>query len=626
MSIEIGLKTFALALKIELTDAEFEAMFYPDSNFWTVAINSKKALENNFFETVYKVKPVSRSLENVGSVIIDNDRSYIRVYSIDALKKQERSFYIFIKDNVEYMTIHFDNYSTPYERESFLFTNEVWFVNRKWENENGIITSKIDGKNIAERIQEINNADIEGNALNFETIQTNEMTVTLLNHDGLLDNFDNFYGNNFSVYKIYDGESFDKAKIIYSGFIQKPEYNYLDTVTITAGDMRYTFSNTLTSKVFNLKDYPYLEKFPENVKSGHDIVDKPRTIAAGKGVVIELTPIKYDTVSSTPEVVFEICDTSRHAIERIVNKADVLDNNKIKPHVWFIEKGEKDSTISSGGKVISGDLEIFIPSNLYTLDKNKGTLTFRGANNIQSITDTSDNLYQIFIEVDIPPYKSLELLKECFAEYENIEYIKENYDIENWTKAEAQSKEIAIVINSENDLTMLDLIGKVSFLEQGRLEIVNNKITFNSTNNRVVKYSFKQSKMGRVDKTVDNAEYLSTCSIIYDLGNLTYKNTDYEDEAKKRHRLNVHEEFETVLKNKSDAVELSNKIMEARHILKDYITFEYFETLDELQLFDLVEFSYKRDNLSYYIKPCVCEILKLNVFDNVIKLRKVRDV
>ena len=92
---------------------------------------------------------------------------------------------------------------------------------------------------------------------------------------------------------------------------------------------------------------------------------------------------------------------------------------------------------------------------------------------------------------------------------------------------------------------------------------------------------------------------------------------------KKRHRINAHEEFETLLKRKEDAISLSNEIMRSRYLLKEYYTFEYYETLDFLKLFDIVEIEYKREDESYYIKPCLCEILKLNIFDNIIKLRQL---
>ena len=525
-----------------------------------------------------------------------------------------------------------------------MFSTREWLdCNNNSPQAGSRLITELNNIYIEPRVEEIDTADIEGDSLAFDTIQTNEMSVTLRNDDGLFDDFSNLYGNRFLVRQIFDGSDFSDSKIIFSGFIQKPEYSFLETVTITASDIRASFSAELPKNVFNEKEYSDLKNFPENVQSGEDIVDTCRTFAAGHGIIVKLKPIKYYTPSILnpdliPEVIFEICDTSRHAIENIVNRKDPLDENKLKPHIYFIETPESESEIieRENGTIISGELEIFIPEfkdyqdgkgsqRLWTLDKEKGQLIFRGHKQVHSITDTNDNLYELYAEIDIPPYKSLTLMREILEDYENIAYIKENYNIENWQIEEERSREIAVLLDNDNKKTTLDLIGELSFLEQGRLEIDNNKIDFRSTRFRSneAKYKIKQYCMGRVDKTVEEGEYLSSCSIKYDLLKSTYKNTDFEEEAKKRHRINAHEEFETLLKRKEDAISLSNEIMKSRYLLKEYYTFEYYETLDFLKLFDIVEFEYKRENGTYYIKPCKCEILKLNIFDNVIKLRQL---
>ena len=57
---------------------------------------------------------------------------------------------------------------------------------------------------IEPRVEEIDTADIEGDSLSFDTIQTNEMSVTLRNDDGLFDDFINLYGNRFLVRQVFD--------------------------------------------------------------------------------------------------------------------------------------------------------------------------------------------------------------------------------------------------------------------------------------------------------------------------------------------------------------------------------------------------------------------------------------
>lgn len=646
------LKSFANIIELDISSPDTRLIFAPCGGVWVASINEIYSLyRDSYFNELFNIEENELyNLFNIGSISVDNDRGYIEVFSLEALYKQNKSYYQYKKDNINYIAIHFSNFETPYSKNNIIINIKRLFSTREWLDSNNNspqagsrLITELNNMYIEPRVEEIDTADIEGDSLSFDTIQTNEMSVTLRNNDGLFDDFINLYGNRFLVRQVFDGSNFEDSKIIFSGFIQKPEYAFLETVTITASDIRASFSTELPKNVFSEKEYSDLKNFPENVQSGEDIVDTCRTFAAGHGIIVKLKPIKYYTPDILnpdliPEVVFEICDTSRHAIENIVNRNDPLDENKLKPHIYFIETPESENEIieRENGKVISGELEIFIPEfkdyqdgkgsqRVWTLDKEKGQLIFRGHKQVHSITDTNDNLYELYAEIDIPPYKSLTLMREILEDYENIAYIKENYNIENWQLEEERSREIAVLLDNDNKKTTLDLIGELSFLEQGRLEIYNNKIDFISTRFRSnkAKYKIKQYCMGRVDKTVEEGEYLSSCSIKYDLSKSTYKNTDFEEEAKKRHRINTHEEFETLLKRKEDVISLSNEIMRSRYLLKEYYTFEYYETLDFLKLFDLVEIEYIREDGSYYIKPCLCEIIKLNIFDNVIKLRQL---
>ena len=627
------LKSFANIIELDISSPDTKLIFAPSGGVWIASINEiYSSYSNSYFNELF----------NIGSISVDNDRGYVEVFSLEALYKQNKSYYQYKKDNINYIAIHFNNFETIYSKKNIIINIKKLFSTREWLDSNNDLITELNNMYIEPRVEEIDTADIEGDSLAFDTIQTNEMSVTLRNDDGLFDDFANLYGNRFLVRQIFDSSNFEDSKIIFSGFIQKPEYSFLETVTITASDMKASFSTELPKNVFSEKEYPDLKNFPENVESGEDNIDTCRTLAAGHGIIVKLKPIKYYTPDILnpdliPEVIFEICDTSRHAIENIVNRNDKLDNNKLKPHVYFIETPESENEIlEKNGTVISGELEIFIPEfkdyndrkgsqRVWTLDKEKGQLIFRGHKQVDSITDTNDNLYEIYAEIDIPPYKSLTLMREVLEDYENIAYIEENYNIENWQLEEERSREIAVLLDNDNKKTTLDLIGELSFLEQGRLEVYDNKIDFISTRFREnkAKYKLKQYCMGRVDKTVESDEYLSSCSIKYDLLKSTYKNTEFEEEAKKKHRINAHEEFETLLKLKEDAISLSNEIMKSRYLLKEYYTFEYYETLDFLKLFDIVEIEYERENGSYYIKPCLCEIIKLNIFDNVIKLRQI---
>ncbi len=259
------MKSFANIIELNITITDFIFYFIPNAGIYIAPVNEKN-ITVSYFDTVYNVKNNNLlEFENIGSIIVDNDRNYIEVFSLEALYLQHKSFYLFTSDNIQYIAINFINYESPNTKD-ILANQKNLYSDRFWFNENGEHTNIFNNQKALDIIQEIDTADIEGDALTFDTIQTNEMSTTLSNHDGAFDNFDNLYGNRFLVYKQFD---YGISKIVFSGFIEKPEYNFLDSITITASDIRHSYSTTLPARSFNLLEYPELENFPENVENGY---------------------------------------------------------------------------------------------------------------------------------------------------------------------------------------------------------------------------------------------------------------------------------------------------------------------------------------------------------------------
>ncbi|EKV58351.1 hypothetical protein A966_00370 [Brachyspira hampsonii 30446] len=411
------MKSFANIIELDISSPDTRLIFAPFGGVWTASINEiySQYLSSYFTELVniqedelYNLFSRHLSACGVGSISVteggqssDNDRGYIEVFSLEALYQQNKSYYQYIENKINYIAVHFNNFEIPYSKKNIIINIKRLFSTREWDacgdcphcvppsvsdSNNNIITELNNMYDdcppmaIEPRVEEIDTADIEGDSLAFDTIQTNEMSVTLRNDDGLFDDFSNLYGNRFLVRQIFDYQAdsrmpadFNKSagayneagsvatikdsNIIFSGFIQKPEYSFLETITITASDIRASFSTELPKNVFSEKEYPDLKNFPENVQSGEDTIDTCRTLAAGHGITVKLKPIKYYTPAPKagsrhilnpdliPEVVFEICDTSRNAIESIVNRNDKLDNNRLKPHIYFIETPESENEI-----------------------------------------------------------------------------------------------------------------------------------------------------------------------------------------------------------------------------------------------------------------------------------------
>jgi len=296
------MKNFATIISIGIS---FETMpFYGSytSGIYIIGVGYNVAIINaSYWTSVYKVSPSSKSHNvNISSIKVGTDSNYTRLLNLSSLYKQEGSFIQYESEGITYIAIRFRHYNTPYH-DSLTLQNEHLFSTRNWLNEYGIETNIFHGVAVEDIIESIDNSDIEGDALTFETLQTNEMSVTLLNHDGRFDNFDNLYGNRFLVHQVYDATLSvsrregtplvykNESKIVFSGFIETPEFSYLDSVTITASDIRHSYSTTLPARSFNIDDYPELENFPENVSSGEDTIDTKRTLAAGKGIVVKCT-------------------------------------------------------------------------------------------------------------------------------------------------------------------------------------------------------------------------------------------------------------------------------------------------------------------------------------------------
>lgn len=635
------MKSFATIVEIDIGSPDYKGFFYPHKGVWILPLNETKFdIKTSFFTETYETQIEKGSLEslvNINSLRVDNDRFYTKVSSFDTLMKEERSFYVFTENNIEKIAIHFENFSTPFSKKIILMNSNFILCDRVWEHKDKTISSFC-AKYFADvKILEVPTLDLEGDSLTFETVRIDECSVRIANTDGMFDNFENIYGNRLTVKKVFDGEDYEDAKQIFAGFVQKPEYVFLDEIVITAMDIRASYSTELPKRFFNLDDYPFIDKFPTNVKEGTEVLGRARNVCYGRGVVVQLVPIKYETrVGFTPEIVFEICDTTHNAIERIAEKADMLDKGKIKPHLWFIEKAENEKETEDGEtktSALEGDLEIFVPEfkdfndgngeqRVWTLDKEKGTITFSGHLPVHSITDDKDNIYELFVEVDVPPYKSLSVMRDMLVNYEKISFIDENFDIENWTKDEAESKEVCMLIDDENKERVIDIIGKLCYLERGRLVFQDNRVAYKSTKNRKVKAALKHFDTGRIDTSINSDEYISSIEVEYDMKRKKLQNYDFEERARKRHVIANHESVETLHKNEADVSEFTNLTLEDRHTMKDYFEFEYFKELP-CELYDYVVFYAMRGDNRYFVKPCVCEILKLNVYDEIVKLRKV---
>lgn len=222
------MKSFANIIELDISSPDTRLIFAPFGGVWIASINeiySKYSF--SYFNELFNIKENELyNLFNIGSISVDNDRGYVEVFSLEALYKQNKSYYQYKKDNISYIAIHFNNFETIYSKKNIIINIKKLFCTREWlDSSNNLIYTK-NNMYIEPRVEEIDSADIEGDSLTFDTIQTNEMSVTLRNDDGLFDDFINIYGNRLLVRRVFDYEDFDKSVIIFSGFVEKPEYSF----------------------------------------------------------------------------------------------------------------------------------------------------------------------------------------------------------------------------------------------------------------------------------------------------------------------------------------------------------------------------------------------------------------
>ncbi len=102
-------------IELNITITDFIFYFIPHAGIYIAPVNEKN-ITVSYFDTVYNISSSQDQLlnfENIGSIIVDNDRNYIEVFSLEALYLQHKSFYLFTSDNIQYIAINFVNYESP---------------------------------------------------------------------------------------------------------------------------------------------------------------------------------------------------------------------------------------------------------------------------------------------------------------------------------------------------------------------------------------------------------------------------------------------------------------------------------------------------------------------------------
>lgn len=217
------LKSFATIIEMDMASPDTKLIFAPRGGVWIASINEIVAnIFNSYFNDIIKInEAMLYNLSNIGLItVIDAnsnsaDRGYVEVFSWEDLYNQNKSYLQYKENGISYIAIHFNNFETIYTKKSVIINIKKLFCTREWINGENKLTCIDKNSNliIEPRIEEIDTADIEGEAINFSTLQTNEISVTIRNEDGLFDDFINIYGNRLWVKRVFDTVGMTSASV-----------------------------------------------------------------------------------------------------------------------------------------------------------------------------------------------------------------------------------------------------------------------------------------------------------------------------------------------------------------------------------------------------------------------------
>ena len=109
------MKSFANIIELDISSPNTRLIFAPCGGVWIASINEIYSLySSSYFNELFNIEENELyNLFNIGSISVaeggqssDNDRGYIEVFSLEALYKQNKSYYQYKKDNINYMRIY----------------------------------------------------------------------------------------------------------------------------------------------------------------------------------------------------------------------------------------------------------------------------------------------------------------------------------------------------------------------------------------------------------------------------------------------------------------------------------------------------------------------------------------
>ncbi len=403
-----------------------------------------------------------------------------------------------------------------------------------------------------DRLTDVPNLGKSKDPLYYGIIQYQAPTFTFNNEDGFFDRFSQLalYNQPYRVLFTFAGEPYSEALQVYQGRIKEFAHDFL-TFKMIGKDPRESLSRQLPINTFSNSDTDNPFYF-----AGIKDRDDGKPVPIGFGLVIKGKAYRTGVRAWT------FADTTFNAI---------------------------DSEII----VYDEDGEIFAHTGTVT----DGTFTTAGA-------DTAEALTVIFAQSTVT--NGLDVISDCAANYEGIAFNSSNYDLVEWTGERHGVKNMGLWIGDGNLMTTADIVEQVCNDNQGIFDpLADGRFTFRTLNpKRVPTHEIFEDELlddGSIIHPTD--EVLSSIKIAFAEDLLEKQdryihNLDYQDEV--YGIMGAYREqqkpYKTRLISKTDAQDLSVKIMDQSSQIPNTISLSTKTQNVGLRILDNCIFWYKRQN------------------------------
>lgn len=506
---------------------------------------------------------------NVQSLNVSGEL-YGEAASLAACMSTEKSW--FYDTDTTKMYIHFDDWNIPEFYQIVSPGAAIGFTNETAE------TSYYEDIYYEPLIQSIPNITKKRDALFYGLIQFQGGSITFNNTNGYFDSFADLdlYNQPVRIKLSFEGLPFSEAETVYTARVDKFSQPNFSTFNMKLLDIRKALSRELPVNEFNSTDHPNMDSkywgTPIPIAYG-DIIKAPA----------------YKTSSGN----WTFCDTEFNAVTTGIIVSEVANG--------------VESQILHGGT------------------ETDGTFT---------ATDTDKNLY---VRFTVSLKNSLDVISSILEDYEGTSFNSLTYDTTEWAAEKNSAYDMSLWIGKGSTKKSIDVIEDVCVLNQGIFDVLaDGRYTFRTSDeNRPPTHEIKEDELLQdpfIDRPSD--EYLSSVVIGYskDLEAKEYEeynNTDFESEVYGRYGKYRSKIFNTALENETDAIALSNTIMNRSKFIFPKVSLRTKVQNIQARIMDNTLYECKRQNGNVVIARSLYEnlgiVMDITAFEVSIEMRQIKE-